>query len=527
MSNASDFIIENGVLTKYVGPGGDVVIPEGVTRIRDSAFYRCVDVSDITIPDGLTEIGAFAFDKCEKLTKLTMPDTIPTIGACAFRGCDRLADPNGMVIVGNILHYVAPWVTDLVVPEWVVGIKDRALETCSHKLCSAVLPASMKILGKSFCGMFPSLTTIEMPEDLVQIADMAFAGCRALKSVAIPKGVKKIGRYTFENCVSLTNIVLPQELHEIGLGAFYECQSLSEIVIPDMVEKIGEEAFFCTPDGVSHILSTGEIVYYPGGMRYMQVSEKTIEKLGNSAARTVLIQPGMMLAYLQGEFYRNNQAMEKLIVSAINLKKNKEYCIEKLIQADDAAAMDKLLRTLKRITVDEVDQITKRCNDEKKIQLMAFMLQFKKDHFSEVQIQLDKKDKLARDLELREKTLAEWRKEFTIRVVDHTAVIGKYKGSEETVIVPAVVGGNPVIELGEKAFTHCETVRTVYIAEGIKAIGWRVFWGCPNVKEIHIPTSVETIGEQAIQGKKKRIHAPAGSYAETYAKENSIPFVAE
>ena len=31
MSNASDFIIENGVLTKYVGPGGDVVIPEGVT----------------------------------------------------------------------------------------------------------------------------------------------------------------------------------------------------------------------------------------------------------------------------------------------------------------------------------------------------------------------------------------------------------------------------------------------------------------------------------------------------------------
>lgn len=30
MSNASDFIIENGVLIKYVGPGGDVVIPEGV-----------------------------------------------------------------------------------------------------------------------------------------------------------------------------------------------------------------------------------------------------------------------------------------------------------------------------------------------------------------------------------------------------------------------------------------------------------------------------------------------------------------
>ena len=29
MSGNSDFVIENGVLVKYNGPGGDVVIPEG------------------------------------------------------------------------------------------------------------------------------------------------------------------------------------------------------------------------------------------------------------------------------------------------------------------------------------------------------------------------------------------------------------------------------------------------------------------------------------------------------------------
>ena len=29
----SDFQIVNGVLTKYTGPGGDVVVPEGVTSI--------------------------------------------------------------------------------------------------------------------------------------------------------------------------------------------------------------------------------------------------------------------------------------------------------------------------------------------------------------------------------------------------------------------------------------------------------------------------------------------------------------
>ena len=41
MSNANDFIIENGVLTKYVGPGGDVVIPEDVTEIGVQAFHMC------------------------------------------------------------------------------------------------------------------------------------------------------------------------------------------------------------------------------------------------------------------------------------------------------------------------------------------------------------------------------------------------------------------------------------------------------------------------------------------------------
>ena len=32
-------IDENGVLTKYTGPGGEVTIPAGVTAIGDSAFY--------------------------------------------------------------------------------------------------------------------------------------------------------------------------------------------------------------------------------------------------------------------------------------------------------------------------------------------------------------------------------------------------------------------------------------------------------------------------------------------------------
>ena len=41
MENNQDFVIENGVLTKYNGPGGDVTIPEGVKEIGWSAFKDC------------------------------------------------------------------------------------------------------------------------------------------------------------------------------------------------------------------------------------------------------------------------------------------------------------------------------------------------------------------------------------------------------------------------------------------------------------------------------------------------------
>ena len=41
MNDTKEFEIENGVLKRYTGPGGDVVIPDGVTSIGDQAFYLC------------------------------------------------------------------------------------------------------------------------------------------------------------------------------------------------------------------------------------------------------------------------------------------------------------------------------------------------------------------------------------------------------------------------------------------------------------------------------------------------------
>ncbi|MBR2716334.1 MAG: leucine-rich repeat protein, partial [Oscillospiraceae bacterium] len=57
MSSASDFVIENGVLKEYTGPGGDVTIPAGVTSIGYIAFWGCSSLTSVTIPEGVTDIG--------------------------------------------------------------------------------------------------------------------------------------------------------------------------------------------------------------------------------------------------------------------------------------------------------------------------------------------------------------------------------------------------------------------------------------------------------------------------------------
>ena len=93
-------------------------------------------------------------------------------------------------------------------------------------------------------------------------------------------------------------------------------------------------------------------------------------------------------------------------------------------------------------------------------------------------------------------------------------------------VVPAKVGKHDVYGLDYKAFAKCETIKEVYISNGVKSIGANAFQSCPKLKELHLPGSVEWIGEKAIS-KRVKILAPAGSYAEQYAKENNNPFVAE
>jgi hypothetical protein len=90
MSNTDDFEIKNGVLTKYVGPGGDVVIPEGVTAIGDKAFQGGAILTDVVFPESLRVIGFNAFPDVVSGLVITLPKNVEKLGGYCLSGIREL-----------------------------------------------------------------------------------------------------------------------------------------------------------------------------------------------------------------------------------------------------------------------------------------------------------------------------------------------------------------------------------------------------------------------------------------------------
>lgn len=121
-------------------------------------------------------------------------------------------------------------------------------------------------LGFADCGA----TKITVPDNILEIGDMAFEGCASMESiefgenseltkigedglshcfrllsVTIPKGVTSIGAYAFRKCASLAwvQVATPSNMASIGAYAFANCCALQHFTVPTGVTSIGDSAF--------------------------------------------------------------------------------------------------------------------------------------------------------------------------------------------------------------------------------------------------------------------------------------------
>ncbi len=176
--------IKYNALIHYNGPGGAVVIPNGVEYIHSSALAEGIywtdkgeekftqyntyyntnrkAVTSVTIPNSVKEIDGSAFTDCRMLASVTLPDSLTAIGDSAFVRCTSLKT--------------------ISIPKGITAIENNTFRECT------------------------GLTSITIPDNVTKIKSMAFSGCTNLTEVTIGAGVTSIETQAFENCPSLTTI---------------------------------------------------------------------------------------------------------------------------------------------------------------------------------------------------------------------------------------------------------------------------------------------------------------------------------
>lgn len=89
--------IENGVgVYKYIGEGGEVVIPQTVdgipvVKLYPESFFNNLKIKSVIIPEGVTCIGDSAFHGCERLESVKLPESLIDIERSSFYGCNSLS----------------------------------------------------------------------------------------------------------------------------------------------------------------------------------------------------------------------------------------------------------------------------------------------------------------------------------------------------------------------------------------------------------------------------------------------------
>ena len=153
-----------------------VIIPEGITKIENSAFENCL-LTSVKLPTTLTKLGANAFYNCAKLETAGLPRTVTTIGERAFHG--------------------TKWIETLKKTANMAVVNDRLIEVSDTTTERLAVPSTVKIIGEGAFYNNSRLNEITLPATTEAICADAFKNCTALKSIVIPGGVTKIGEHAF------------------------------------------------------------------------------------------------------------------------------------------------------------------------------------------------------------------------------------------------------------------------------------------------------------------------------------------
>lgn len=255
----------------------NVSLPNSLQYIGNLAFGVCTSLKSLQLPEALESLGDRVFSGCESLSNIELPESLHAIGPLCFYGCKELstikvnsANPylatDGKAIFNKdktVLYTAIPLtsynvpstvrelkhhalsnqkdITSITLPEGLVNIGSNAFDFCS-KLEQLVIPSTVDSIGENAFYSCSALQQINIPQGIKYLADAVLSGT-GIKTLDIPSSVNYIGESAFSNCKSLQLIKLPERLTLLNYNLFNGCEQLSDIQIPSNVTTIKNNAF--------------------------------------------------------------------------------------------------------------------------------------------------------------------------------------------------------------------------------------------------------------------------------------------
>ena len=457
----SDYVIEDGVLKKYTGPGGDMVIPEGVTEIGEKVFMRNSRLKSVTLPAGLHTIGDRAFRSCVNLEEVTIRDGLKAIKISAFKNCT-------------------------------------------------------------------SLRRLWLPDSINALYAGCFFGCQRLKELSLPAGIQEMAPDAFKNCPALKQI----EIRGDG-DATAVVRALSK---EPGLERLAN--MWLRNGVVSKPLEKPTVNYIKKNK--VVFSRRVVDEgTGGDMSRFLglwnrAVPADELDRYLAAATEANNTEAAAVLLEY----KNAHYPAKKLA-ALEREKINKILgvkepslndwRKIFKISVKDGVAVITGCKWTETAIVIPGIIGDNKVAFA---------DNAFGQTELVDVTISEG-----VTRISNLAFFRCRKLTNVTL-------PNGLLRIGSGAFSGCSSLAGITIPEGVTCIDIHAFESCGNLTSIVIPESVTSIGVytfhrcgsltdvtlpagmkhidgEAFKGcPNLTIHAPAGSYAEEYARENNIPFVA-